>query len=203
MTLRALALNCTLKASPAPSSTDRMIGVLAGALADHGVMTETVRVVDHDVRPGVESDEGLGDGWPPIRERILGSDILILATPIWMGAPSSVAKRVVERMDAFLSEADDRGRMPSYSKVAVLAVVGNEDGAHRSSADLYQWLADVGFTIPANAVAYWVGEAMGSTDFADLDDVPEKVTSAAAQTASNAAHLATILKADPYPGVEG
>ena len=202
MPLRALALNCTLKATPAPSSTDRMIGVLADALAAHDVTTESIRVVDHDVRPGVESDEGLGDGWPAIRERIVGSDILIVATPIWMGAPSSVAKRVVERLDAFLGETDDKGRMPSYSKVAVVAVVGNEDGAHRSSADLYQWLADVGFTIPANAVAYWVGEAMGSTDFADLDEVPEQVTSAAAQTASNAAHLARLLRSEPYPGVE-
>ncbi len=202
MTLRALALNCTLKASPAPSSSDRMIGVLADALAEHDVTTETIRIVDHDVRPGVESDEGLGDGWPPIRERILASDILILATPIWMGGPSSVAKRVVERLDAFLSESDDRSRTPSYSKVAILAVVGNEDGAHRSAADLYQWLGDVGFTIPPNAVAYWVGEAMGSIDFADLDEVPEKVATAAAQTASNAAHLATILRTDPYPGAD-
>ena len=202
MALRALALNCTLKPSPAPSSTDRMIGVLADALSAHGVTTETIRVVDHDVRPGVTSDEGLGDGWPPIRARIVGSDILIIATPIWMGAPSSVSKRVVERLDAFLSEVDDKGRMPSYSKVALVAVVGNEDGAHRTSADLYQWLADVGFTIPANAVAYWVGEALGSIDFADLDDVPEKVLSAAAQTASNAAHLATLLAGAPYPGVD-
>ena len=202
MALRALALNCTLKPSPAPSSTDRMIGVLADALAEHDVSTETIRVVDHDVRPGVESDEGLGDGWPAIRARIVGSDILIVATPIWMGAPSSVAKRVAERLDAFLGEVDDKGRMPSYSKVALVAVVGNEDGAHRASSDLYQWLADVGFTIPANAVAYWVGEALGSIDFADLDEVPDKVRSAAAQTASNAAHLARLLAATPYPGVE-
>ena len=202
MALRALALNCTLKPSPAPSSTDRMIGVLADALAEHDVSTETIRVVDHDVRPGVESDEGLGDGWPAIRARIVGSDILIVATPIWMGSPSSVSKRVAERLDAFLGEVDDRGRMPSYSKVALVAVVGNEDGAHRTSADLYQWLADVGFTIPANAVAYWVGEALGSVDFADLDDVPEKVLGAAAQTASNAAHLARLLATTPYPGVD-
>jgi hypothetical protein len=74
-------------------------------------------------------------------------------------------------------------------------------GAHRSSADLYQWLGDVGFTVPANAVVYWVGEAMQATDFADLDEVPDEVLSAAAQTASNAAHLARLLAADPYPGV--
>ena len=203
MPLRALALNCTLKASPAPSSTDRMIGVLADALAAHHIETDTIRVVDHDVRPGVESDEGLGDGWPAIRERIVGSDILIIATPIWMGAPSSVAKRVAERLDAFLGETDDLGRTPAYGKVALVAVVGNEDGAHHTSAELYQWLGDVGFTIPPNATAYWVGEAMGSSDFADLDEVPEAVTSAAAQTASNAAHLAALLEAEQYPGVEG
>jgi len=202
MPLRALALNCTLKASPAPSSTDRMIGVLADALAAHHIETDTIRVVDHDVRPGVESDEGLGDGWPAIRERIVGSDILIIATPIWMGAPSSVAKRVAERLDAFLGETDDLGRTPAYGKVALVAVVGNEDGAHHTSAELYQWLGDVGFTIPANAVVYWVGEAMGSTDFADLDDVPDKTLSTAKQMASNAAHLATLLKAEQYPGVE-
>lgn len=202
MTLRALALNCTLKPSPAVSSTDRMIGVLADALAVHGISTETIRVADHDVKPGVSSDEGPGDGWPSIRQRILDCDILVLATPVWLGAPSSVAKRVVERMDAFLGETDDLGRMPSYSKVALTAVVGNEDGAHRSSADLYQWLADVGFTIPANAVVYWVGEAMGSTDFGDLDEVPDKTRSTAKQTASNAAHLAQVLQANPFPGVE-
>jgi multimeric flavodoxin WrbA len=203
MALRALALNCTLKPSPAPSSTDRMIGVLAEALAEHDVVTDTVRVVDHDVRPGVESDEGDGDAWPEIRRRVVDADILVLATPIWMGSPSSVAKRVCERLDAFLGETDDAGRMPSYSKVAVTAIVGNEDGAHRSSADLYQWLADVGFTIPANAVVYWVGEAMGATDFIDLDEVPETTTSTARQTASNAAHLARLLAGDPYPGVPG
>lgn len=203
MPLRALALNCTLKASPAPSSTDRMIGVLAEQLAEHDVVTETIRVVDHDVRPGVTSDEGLGDGWPAIRERIVGSDILIVGTPVWMGAPSSVAKRVAERLDALLSETDDRGRMPSYSKVALVAAVGNEDGAHHSSAELYQWLSDVGFTVPANAVVYWVGEAMGSKDFDELDEVPDRTLATAKQTASNAAHLARLLAATPYPGVEG
>ena len=202
MPLHAVALNCTLKPSPAPSSTDRMIGVLAAALAQHDVKTETIRVVDHDVRPGVTSDEGPGDAWPEIRRRILDANIVILATPIWMGAPSSVAKRVVERMDAFLGETDDRQRMPSYPKVALAAIVGNEDGAHRSSADLYQWLNDVGFTVAANAVSYWVGEAMHATDFNDLDEVPDVVSSAATLAASNAAHLARLFAAHPYPGVD-
>ena len=90
--------------------------------------------------------------------------------------------------------------MLSYSMVPVAAIVGNEDGAHFSSAQLFQSLNDVGFTIPAVANCYWVGEAMGSVDFQDLEEVPEKVTKTAAMVAGNAAHLAGVLKASPYPG---
>lgn len=200
--LNALALNCTLKADESErSSTDAMIAVLADAFAKHDVtITETVRVAALDIKPGVSSDEGDGDAWPALREKILAADILIFGGPIWMGQISSIAKRVLERMDAFISETDDQGRMPSYSKVAVAAIVGNEDGAHFSSAQLFQALNDVGYTIPAVAACYWVGEAMGSTDFQDLDKTPKKVKETAAMVAGNAAHLAGLLKAKPYPG---
>ncbi|MGN6376772.1 MAG: flavodoxin family protein [Sphingomonas sp.] len=199
---KAIALNCTLKADPAEaSSTDAMIAVLARAFADHDVeVTETVRVAALDIKPGVTSDEGDGDEWPGLRAKILAHDILILGGPIWMGQLGSVAKRVMERMDAFLSETDDQGRMPSYGKVVVPAIVGNEDGAHVSSAQIFQALNDVGFTVPAVATCYWVGEAMGSTDFKDLDETPEKVTKTAKMVAGNAAHLARLLKESPYPG---
>ncbi len=202
MTLKALAINCTLKSDPAePSSTDAMIAVLAKAFAERDVeITETVRVAGLNVLPGVTSDEGEGDEWPGLREKILAHDILVFGGPIWMGQIGSVAKRVLERMDAFLDETDDQGRMPSYGKVAVAAVVGNEDGAHFSSAQLFQSLNDVGWTIPAVAACYWVGEAMGSTDFKDLDKTPEKVTKTARMVAGNAAHLASLLKTSPYPG---
>lgn len=163
-------------------------------------IAETIRIAAHNVKPGVTSDEGEGDDWPAIREKILAHDIVILGTPIWMGQISSVAKRVLERLDAFLSETDDAGRMPSYDKVAIAAIVGNEDGAHWSSSQIFQSMNDVGFTIPAVAACYWVGEAMGSTDFKDLDKTPEKVTETAKMVASNAAHLAGLLKAKPYPG---
>jgi multimeric flavodoxin WrbA len=204
MTLKAVALNCSLKTKPGDqSSTDKMIGLLVSELAKHGVeFTETIRVVDHDVKPGVTSDEGEGDAWPDIRRRILDADILIFGTPVWLGQMSSVAKRVLERMDAFLSETDERGRMPSYSKVAIAAVVGNEDGAHGICAHLYQGLSDMGWTIPASAATYWVGEAMGKVDFKDLLEVPEKVTETVTMLASSAAHLARLLKEQPYPGVE-
>lgn len=202
MTLRAIALNCTLKADPGESSsTDAMIAVLKKAFADRDVeVTETVRVAALNIKPGVTSDEGEGDEWPALRTKILDHDILIFGGPIWMGQVGSVAKRVMERMDAFLSETDDEGRMPSYGKVAVAAIVGNEDGAHMSSSQIFQALNDVGWTIPAIAACYWVGEAMGSTDFKDLDQTPDKVTETAKMVAGNAAHLAGLLKDKPYPG---
>jgi multimeric flavodoxin WrbA len=202
MKLTAIALNCTLKADPKKeSSTDAMIAVLEKAFAERDVkVTETVRVAALDIKPGVTSDEGDGDEWPALREKILAHDILIFGGPIWMGQVGSVAKRVLERMDAFLSETDDKGRMPSYSKVAVAAIVGNEDGAHMSTAQLFQALNDVGWTIPAVAACYWVGEAMGSVDFNDLEETPEKVTETAGMVAANAVHLAGLLKATPYPG---
>ncbi len=202
MPLTAIALNCTLKAG-GESSTDAMIGVLADAFAQHDVtLTETIRIAAAGVSFGVSSDEGDGDGWPAIRAKILAADILILGTPIWMGQMGSVAKLVLERMDAFLSETDDQGRMPSSGKVAVAAIVGNEDGAHIASAQIFQSLNDTGWTIPAGAACYWVGEAMHKIDFKDLPSTPDKVLETAAMTASNAVHLAKLLKAENYPGVE-
>lgn len=200
--LKALALNCTLKADESEaSSTDAMIAVMEQAFTAAGVtLTGTVRVAAHDIRPGVTSDEGDGDAWPALRTRILDHDILVFGGPIWLGQVNSVAKRVLERMDAFLDETDEQGRMPSYSKVAVAAIVGNEDGAHMVSSQLFQALNDTGWTIPAVAACYWVGEAMGSTDFKDLPETPEKVTKTARMVASNAAHLAQLLKDAPYPG---
>lgn len=202
MALSAIAINCTLKSSgDEASSTDAMIGVLAQKFAERGVsISETLRIADYNVLPGVTSDEGEGDDWPELRAKILAHDILVFGGPIWLGQISSLAKRVLERMDAFLSETDDKGRMPSYSKVAVAAIVGNEDGAHWSTSQLFQSLNDLGWTIPAAAACYWVGEAMGSTDFKDLDQTPEKVTQTAGMVAANAVHLAGLLKEKPYPG---
>lgn len=203
MPLTAIAINCSLKARGGEqSSTDKMIKLIERALRAHGVaLSGTIRMVQHDVKPGVTSDEGEGDAWPDLRRRILEADILIFGTPVWLGQMSSVAKRVLERMDAFLSETDEQGRMPSFGKVAVAAIVGNEDGAHAITADLYQALADTGWTVPASSSAYWVGEAMQKKDFKELPEVPKEVRQGVDMLASNAAHLARLLKERPYPGV--
>ena len=198
--LSALALVCSLKASPAPSSSDLMARQILEELAKYGVTSSVVRVVDHDVKPGVEVDMGEGDGWPPIREQLMAADILIVSTPTWVGHMSSVAQRVLERLDGELSETDDTGRPLITGKVAVTAVVGNEDGAHKITADLFQGLNDIGFTIPSQGGTYWNDEAMGGRDYNDLDETPEAVASTTATLAENAAALARALKASPYPG---
>lgn len=200
--LTAVALNCTLKPSPAASSTDLLLSQVMTALGTHGVTGDTVRIVDHDVKPGVETDMGDGDGWPAIREKVLAADILVIGSPIWMGHMSSIAQRVLERLDAELSETDDQGRPILFDKVAAVAIVGNEDGAHHATAELFQGLSDVGFTIAAQAGTYWNGEAMHTTNYKDLDETPEEVASATETLARTTAHLAKALKAQPYPASE-
>ena len=199
MPLRAYGLNCTLKSGDESSSTQKLLDQLLRALGKHDVETASDRVANFNVKPGVTADEGDGDEWPQLRKRIMEADILVVATPIWMGQPSSVCKRVLERLDAVLSEIDDDGRYPTFGKVAVAAVVGNEDGAHHCCAEIYQALTDVGFTIPGASPPYWVGEAMGSTDYQDLERTPRKVAETVRTIASNAAHLAQLLKKSPYP----
>jgi multimeric flavodoxin WrbA len=199
MALRAFGLNCTLKHGLQPSSTQKLLDQLMAELEKHGVSTATERVVHHDIKPGVSNDEGNGDEWPAIRQCIMDADIFVIVTPIWMGQPSSVSKRVMERLDAVLGEIDGQGRYPTFGKVAMVGVVGNEDGAHHVTAELYQALADVGFSIPGGSSAYWVGEAMGSTNYNDLTETPEKVQHTITTLASNAAHLARLLQNEPYP----
>jgi multimeric flavodoxin WrbA len=204
MALKALALNCTLKKSrdKEKSSTELLLQQLLKELKQHGVTGETVRVVEQNVLPGVSYNEGRGDGWPKICKRILAADIVVLGTPIWLGQSSSVAKRVLERMDAFIHDLGDHGRMKTNGKIALVAVVGNEDGAHHVSAELFQALDDVGFTLPASGMTYWVGEAMGRKDYKELWKTPKVVAEATALAAANAVHLANLLLDKPYPGRE-
>jgi multimeric flavodoxin WrbA len=200
MTLKAIAINCTLKASPAESSCGVLLSQIAAELAKLNVTCEQLRAADYTIKPGVTSDEGEGDDWPAIRAKVLAADILLLGTPIWLGHPSSICQRVLERLDAFLGETDDQGRMISSGRVACVAVVGNEDGAHHVVAELFQGLNDVGFTVPANGSTYWVGEAMQAVDYKDLPKPPDKIAQATATLARNAAHLAGLLKQAQYPG---
>ena len=198
-TLRALVLGCSLRPSPSDSSSEQLGREFLDAPADHDVEGECVRVADHPVKFGVSTDEGDGDAWPTIRSQVLEADILVLATPIWMGQPSSVCKMVLERLDAEISETDDAGRPTMFGKVAAVAVVGNEDGAHHVVAECLQALSDVGFSAAAQGSTYWVGEAMQGTDYQDLDGGAEKTTETTKTAAATTAHLARLLRQSPYP----
>lgn len=197
--LTALALNCTLKPSPGESSTEVIAQQILAELRTHDVQGRSIRVVDYDVRPGVAADMGQGDQWPSIVEGVRAADVLIFATPTWLGHMSSVAQRVLERLDAEISHTDGRDRPIMFGKVAAVAAVGNEDGAHKIIADSYQGLNDIGFTIPAQGATYWNHEAMNPKDYKDLDATPEAVTATISTLSRNAAHLARQLRGHQYP----
>ncbi|MBW5425685.1 NADPH-dependent oxidoreductase, partial [Streptomyces sp. BG9H] len=189
---------CTLSPSPSPSSSELLAGQVLAELEKLEVSVESVRVADHDVKSGISTDLGDGDAWPALREKVLAADILLLATPIWLGHPSSICQRVLERLNAE-TETDDQGRPLIHGKVAAVAVVGNEDGAHKVSADVFQGLNDIGFSLAPGAVTYWVGEAQQGTDYQDLEKTPDAVADTTRALAANTVHLARLLSEAPYP----
>ena len=169
--MRALILNCTLKSSPETSNTEALLDVVAEALRGHGIDVDVVRIVDHDVKPGVTNDEGDGDEWPAILSFVRNSEILVIATPTWLGQPSSVAKRVLERMDALISETNDDGLPFAYNRVGGIVVTGNEDGAHHVIAEVAQSLIDIGYTVPGQGWTYWnKGPGPGEEEYASSDE---------------------------------
>jgi multimeric flavodoxin WrbA len=201
--MRATVLNCTLKPSPATSNTEALARVVMGALSERGVEVELIRIVDHDVKPGVSSDEGEGDAWPEIRERVLASEILVIATPTWLGHPSSVAQRVLERLDALISETDDEGRPLAYNRVAGVVVTGNEDGAHHVVSEIAGALIDVGFTIPGQAWTYWNRGPGPGPSYLDTEEGRDWSHSTGEAAAANLVAVATALGHSPIPAPPG
>ncbi|TDC08755.1 flavodoxin family protein [Nonomuraea longispora] len=197
--MRAVVVNCTLKPAPEPSNTGSLADVVAGELRERGVGTETYRAVDENILPGVETDMGEGDGWPRIHRSLLDSEILIVATPTWVGHPSSVAQRVIERMDAMLSETGDDGRPVAYNRVAGVVVTGNEDGAHHVISEIAGALIDIGYTIPGQSWTYWhLGPGPGP-NYLDSEQGREWSHKTARAMASNLYAVAQALAAWPVP----
>ena len=200
--MKALVLNCTLKRSPEPSSTEALARVLMRQWETDGIDSEMVRLADHDILPGVESDMGPGDAWPPIREKIRACDIVVIATPIWLGQMSSIAKRALERMDAILSETDDQGRPWAMGKVAGVVITGTEDGAHHVVATVLQPLVDVGFTAPGQAWTYWhLGPGPGP-DYTETDQGHDYSDRVGRNAARNLTWVARALAGAPAPAQE-
>jgi multimeric flavodoxin WrbA len=199
--MRATCLVCTLKPSPEESNSESLAQVVLDALRDEGVETDVIRLVDHQIDFGVVS-EALSDGdeWPAIRERILASEILVIATPTWFGQPSSVSKVALERMNAFLSETHDDGETPiAYNRVAGVVVVGNEDGAHHVIGETNIALNDIGYTAPGQNWTYWnKGPGPGDEDWLSTDEREWTITTGQA-CARNLLAVARALQEHPIP----
>jgi multimeric flavodoxin WrbA len=197
--MRALILNCTLKARPEQSNTGALLNVVAAALREDGVDVDVVRVVDHDVKPGVTNDEGDGDEWPTVLALLRNAEILVIATPTWLGQPSSIAKRVLERMDALISETDDQGRPFAYNRVGGIVVTGNEDGAHHVIAEVAQSLIDIGYTVPGQAWTYWnMGPGPGPS-YLETDHEHDWSERTGRTAAANLVAVARALADGPMP----
>jgi len=198
--MNALFLNGTLKPSPEPSSTEALARVLMERLERDGVSCEHLRLVDHRIDPGVVSEAlSEGDAWPAIRKRIIAADILVMALPTWLGQPSSVAKRALERMDALLSETQEDGRPIVYDKVAGVVVTGNEDGAHHVITEMAGALIDIGFTVPGQAWTYW-NKGPGPGDEVYLTTDERAWTDSTGRTAAqNLLAVARALRAHGLP----
>lgn len=197
--MKALILNCTLKPSPQTSSTEALARVVIAELEKQKATVELIRLVDLNLKPGVKTDEGEGDDWPAIHEKIMAAAILIMATPTWLGQMSSVCLRALERMDAFFEETDDSGRPVAFGKVAGVVITGNEDGAHHIVATVCQGLIDMGFTIPAQSWTYWhLGPGPGP-DYVDTDQGHDYSDRVGRNAARNLVALAKVLKPSTYP----
>jgi multimeric flavodoxin WrbA len=169
--LRAVIINCTLKPSPQRSHTDTLLQVPESILRSQRVRIECARAVDLELAPGVQADmteHGFAvDEWPDLFEKIRTADILIIGTPIWLGARSSVCSRVIERLYAMSAELNDKGQYVYYGKVAACIVTGNEDGIKHVARDVLYSLQHIGYTIPPQAEAGWIGEAGPGPSFGD------------------------------------
>lgn len=196
--MKAVVLNCTLKPSPQTSNTQALADVVIAELKKGGAEVETIRLVDLNIRPGVTSDEGEGDDWPSVDARLKAAQIVVFATPTWLGQMSSVAMRALERMDAWFGETDDTGRPVAFGKVAGIVITGNEDGAHHIVATISQGLIDMGFTIPAQSWTYWhLGPGPGP-DYGDTDQGHDYSDRVGRHAARNLLALARVIKPDTY-----
>ena len=169
--LRALFLNCTLKRSPDRSHTQGLVDISAHIMRKHGVEVEVIRALDHDIATGVYPDMTQHgwetDEWPKIQAKVMASNILVIAGPIWLGDNSSVTKRVIERLYASSGDVNDAGQWAYYGRVGGALVTGNEDGIKHCAMDVLYSLQHIGYTIPPQADAGWIGEAGPGPSYLD------------------------------------
>jgi multimeric flavodoxin WrbA len=168
--LKALFINCSIKKDKKGSHTQHLIDRSVGIMKREGVQVEQLYALDHKIAFGMIEDgreEGQEDDWPEIQKKIMDADILVLGTPIWLGSISSVATLVIERMYAYSGEYNDKGQYLYYGKVGGCLITGNEDGIKHCARDILFCMQHIGYTIPPQADAGWVGEAGPGPSYGD------------------------------------
>jgi len=169
--LRALFINCTLKASPQVSNTRALGDLSAEIMGRHGVAVEVVRAIDEQLATGVQPDMteygAERDGWPALFEKVMAADILVLLTPIWLGEKSSVCTQVVERLYGNSHLLNEQGQYAYYGRVGGCLITGNEDGAKHCAMNILYSLQHLGFAIPPQADAAWLGEVGPGPSYLD------------------------------------
>ena len=200
--LRALFINCTLKRSPETSNTQGLVDSSRTIMQRHGVATDVLRLVDHEIAPGVWPDmteHGFAtDEWPAIQQKVWAADILVLAGPIWLGDNSSVMKQAIERLYASSGDLNDAGQWKYYGRVGGCLITGNEDGIKHCAMNILYSLQHIGYSIPPQADAGWIGEAGPGPSYLDPgsggpdNDFTNRNTTFMTW---NLMHLAKLLKA--------
>ncbi|PZD79183.1 flavodoxin family protein [Mesonia sp. K7] len=171
--LKAVYINCTLKKSPQKSHTQTLMDVSKNIMEREGVKVENIRLVDHEVAPGVYPDmteEGWSkDEWPKLFKKVIAADILIIGTPIWLGEKSSVAQKLIERLYAMSSETNEKGQYLYYGKVGGCIITGNEDGVKHCAMGILYALQHIGYSIPPQADCGWIGEVGPGPSYGDQE----------------------------------
>ena len=207
--LKAVFVNCTLKKSPALSHTQGLMEVSTAIMKSEGVAAEVIRLSDFEIPVGVQPDmtkEGeLKDDWPKLYKKIMAADILVIGTPIWLGERSSVASKLIERLYGMSSLQNDKGQYIYYGKAGGCLVTGNEDGVKHCSTGILYALQHLGYSIPPQADAGWIGEVGPGPSYGDTEWNGEKIDPPVGKNSEftnrnttfmtyNLLHLAKMLK---------
>lgn len=201
MALTALYLNTSLKHGDQESNTEALMRKSMKILEKEEVETELLRVSDYNIKFGMNADMGDGDEWPKIFDKIIAADIIVMGTPIWNGQKSSLAALVMERIYAQSSETSENGQSKYYNKVFGTVVTGNEDGAKEAGGTISSRMANLGFTIPLNTNAYWVGDAGPGPSYKEAGQENEFTKKQTKMLSHNLVHMAHILKNNPIPAI--
>ncbi|MEQ6377507.1 flavodoxin family protein [Bacillaceae bacterium S4-13-58] len=198
--LKVLFLNASLKNSSEKSHTEALYDEAKTLFEREGVESESVRLADYHIPYGISGDMGNGDEWPSILEKVKEANIVIIGTPLWLGEKSSLATLAIERLYGSSSETNQKGQAIYYNKVGGVIVTGNEDGAKHASASILYGLSHIGFVIPPNVDAYWVGEAGPGPSFIEANGKENDFTKKHIEMLSyNTLYLAKLLKENPIP----